>query len=89
MSSSYLTQRRLFQPSLANNNNMSTAMLPPHFDGHIGGLYEGGQNAPRRFLFRIPRVVPNQKEKFESEEIFRRLARESEVSISTFYRKKI
>lgn len=34
-----------------------------------------------RFIFKMPRVVPDQKGKFESEELFRRLSRESEVRI--------
>lgn len=41
------------------------------------GLYE--QPKPR-FMFKMPRVVPDQKAKFESDELFRRLSRESEVS---------
>ncbi|KAJ9582408.1 hypothetical protein L9F63_003261, partial [Diploptera punctata] len=39
------------------------------------GLYE--QPKPR-FIFKMPRVVPDQKSKFESDELFRRLSRESE-----------
>lgn len=42
------------------------------------GLYE--QPKPR-FIFKMPRVVPDQKSKFESDELFRRLGRESEVSV--------
>lgn len=41
------------------------------------GLYE--QPKPR-FYFKMPRVVPEQKSKFESDELFRRLSRECEVS---------
>jgi len=41
------------------------------------GLYE--QPKPR-FIFKMPRVVPDQKSKFESDELFRRLSRESEVN---------
>lgn len=41
------------------------------------GIYE--QPKPR-FIFKMPRVVPDQKAKFESDELFRRLSRESEVS---------
>lgn len=41
------------------------------------GLYE---QPPKRYIFKMPRVVPDQKSKFESDELFRRLARESEVS---------
>ncbi|XP_055712378.1 protein big brother [Phlebotomus papatasi] len=40
------------------------------------GLYE--QPKPR-FIFKMPRVVPDQKSKFESDELFRRLSRESEI----------
>lgn len=53
------------------------------------GLYE--QPKPR-FIFKMPRVVPDQKSKFESDELFRRLGRESEVSeyfFFCFYRRKI
>ncbi|KAH1014099.1 hypothetical protein HUJ04_002993, partial [Dendroctonus ponderosae] len=40
------------------------------------GLYE--QPKPR-FMFKMPRVVPDQKAKYESDELFRRLSREGEV----------
>lgn len=46
------------------------------------GLYE--QPKPR-FIFKMPRVVPDQKSKFESDELFRRLSRESEVSASCMF----
>jgi hypothetical protein len=37
--------------------------------------------APKpRFLFKMPRVVPNQKEKFESDEFLKRHSRDGEVS---------
>ena len=42
------------------------------------GLYEPPKH---RFIFKMPRVVPDQKNKFESDELFRRLSRESEVRI--------
>lgn len=45
------------------------------------GLYE--QPKPR-FFFKMPRVVPEQKSKFESDELFRRLSRECEVSAFRF-----
>ncbi|XP_034237207.1 protein big brother-like [Thrips palmi] len=61
-------------PSLAS-------MLPFDSIGQIGqigqiGLYE--QPKPR-FIFKMPRVVPDQKGKFEQDELFRRLGRESDV----------
>ena len=34
-----------------------------------------------RFLFKMPRVVPNQKEKFETEDLMKRHSREGEVRI--------
>lgn len=46
------------------------------------GLYE--QPKPR-FIFKMPRVVPDQKAKFESDELFRRLSRESEVGTVSQY----
>lgn len=52
---------------------LGVSVLP--FDGM--GLFE--QQRPR-FLFKMPKVVPNQKAKFETEELFRRLSRESEVN---------
>jgi hypothetical protein len=36
-----------------------------------------------RFLFKMPRVVPNQKEKFDSDEFLKRHSREGEVNSST------
>ncbi|XP_076243406.1 protein big brother [Calliopsis andreniformis] len=51
---------------------IGVSVLP--FDGM--GLYE--QPRPR-LLFKMPRVVPDQKGKFENDELFRRLSRESEV----------
>ncbi|KAL0274325.1 UNVERIFIED_CONTAM: hypothetical protein PYX00_006776 [Menopon gallinae] len=55
-----------------NDPSALAGMLP--FD--TIGLYE--QPKPR-FIFKMPRVVPDQKSKFESDELFRRLSRESEV----------
>ena len=52
---------------------LGVGVLP--FDGM--GIYE--QPRPR-LVFKMPRVVPDQKSKFESDELFRRLSRESEAS---------
>ncbi|XP_014238915.1 protein big brother-like [Trichogramma pretiosum] len=49
------------------------------FDGM--GLYE--QPRPR-LVFKMPRVVPDQKNKFENDELFRRLSRESEVKYTGY-----
>lgn len=32
-----------------------------------------------KYFFSVPKVVSNQKDKFESDELFRRLSRESEI----------
>lgn len=49
------------------------------FDGM--SIYE--QPRPR-LVFKMPKVVPDQKAKFESDELFRRLSRESEVRYTGF-----
>ncbi|XP_018326857.1 protein big brother isoform X2 [Agrilus planipennis] len=58
--------------SMNDPTSALAGMLP--FDSI--GIYE--QPKPR-FIFKMPRVVPDQKAKFESDELFRRLSRESEV----------
>lgn len=69
--------KRFEQPSAAKMmhamSEHSVGVLP--FDGM--GLYE--QPRPSRLVFKMPRVVPDQKTKFEGDELFRRLSRESEV----------
>ncbi|XP_014206332.1 protein big brother-like [Copidosoma floridanum] len=55
---------------------LGMGVLP--FDGM--GIYE--QPRPK-FLFRMPRVVPDQKNKFENDELFRRLSRESDVKYTS------
>ena len=46
----------------------------PHFHPHLG------LEPPRpRFLFKMPRVVPNQKEKYETDDLMKRHSREGEV----------
>lgn len=56
------------------NDPALTGMLP--FD--TMGLYEPPKP---RYIFKMPRVVPDQKDKFENDDIFRKLSRDSEVSI--------
>jgi hypothetical protein len=53
----------------------------PHlFPGGHPQQHQAPLEPPKpRFLFRVPRVVPNQKEKFESDELMKRHAREGEV----------
>lgn len=47
------------------------------------GLYEPPKP---RFIFKMPRVVPDQKDKFESDDLFRKLSRDGEVSAEIFVR---
>ena len=61
--------------------------MPPHPHHMHPGQFNPGHPQPHfgmehfrpRFLFRMPRVVPNQKEKFESDDLMKRHAREGEV----------
>ncbi|ROT66678.1 putative protein big brother-like [Penaeus vannamei] len=65
---------------------VSTTMLP-HYDSPLPTLYEPQPQPPKpRLMFKMPRVVPDQKSKFESDELFRRLARETEQVRYTGYR---
>ena len=55
-----------------------------HHNHHSSQHHQQQQQEPPqrpRFLFKMPRVVPNQKEKFESDEFMKRHSREAEVSI--------
>lgn len=54
---------------------------PPHlFPHHHGHHPHLGLEPPRpRFMFKMPRVVPNQKEKFETDDLMKRHSREGEV----------
>ncbi|XP_064096719.1 protein big brother-like isoform X3 [Macrobrachium nipponense] len=65
---------------------LSTTMLP-HYESPLPALYEPQAQPPKpRLMFKMPRVVPDQKGKFESDELFRRLARETEQVRYTGYR---
>lgn len=66
-------------PNMMNDAAALAGMINPY---DTIGLYE--QPKPR-FIFKMPRVVPDQKSKFESDELFRRLSRESEVSVIFLY----
>ena len=56
--------------------NQTAALLSSMLPYDTLGLYE--QTKPS-LMYRVPRVVPDQKARFESDELFRRLSRESEV----------
>jgi len=52
-------------------------MKPDVFEGKESGEIRDG-------LGRMPRVVPDQREKFENDELFRRLSRESEIRYTSY-----
>lgn len=58
-------------------NMMSDPALAGMLPFDTMGLYEPPKP---RFIFKMPRVVPEQKSKFESDDLFRKLSRDSEVS---------
>ncbi|CAL4124589.1 unnamed protein product [Meganyctiphanes norvegica] len=71
---------------MMNESSPVTTMLP-HYDSGLPSLYEAPPAPPKpRLMFKMPRVVPDQKTKFESDELFRRLARETEQVRYTGYR---
>ncbi|CAG0879758.1 unnamed protein product [Darwinula stevensoni] len=47
------------------------------------------QSKPPRFFFHMPRVVPNQKNRFESDDLFKKLSRESEVRYTGYHDRPI
>lgn len=55
-------------------------MMPPSFNPMCQGLFEHQMPKPR-LAFKMPRVVPDQKNKFQTDDLFKRLSRESDVSI--------
>ncbi|XP_050698079.1 protein big brother-like [Eriocheir sinensis] len=65
------------------NEQMTSVSTPllGHYESPLPPLYEPPPACPPkpRLMFKMPRVVPDQKSKFESDELFRRLARETEV----------
>ncbi|XP_050698080.1 protein big brother-like isoform X1 [Eriocheir sinensis] len=66
---------------------VSTPLLG-HYESPLPPLYEPPPACPPkpRLMFKMPRVVPDQKSKFESDELFRRLARETEQVRYTGFR---
>jgi len=54
-------------------------MMPPSFNPMCQGLFEHQMPKPR-LAFKMPRVVPDQKNKFQTDDLFKRLSRESDVS---------
>ncbi len=54
--------------------------MPPHHHPLSHPPFLPPEPPKPRFLFRMPRVVPNQKEKFDSDDLMKRHTREGEVS---------
>lgn len=54
-------------------------MMPPSFNPMCPALFEHQMPKPR-LAFKMPRVVPDQKNKFQTDDLFKRLSRESDVS---------
>ncbi|EDW80150.1 uncharacterized protein Dwil_GK24398 [Drosophila willistoni] len=61
-----------------------SAIHPPPYESLV--MYEPPKPS---FIFKIPRVVPHQKSKFETDELFRRLSRESEVRYTGYRERSI
>ena len=61
--------------------------LPHPHHGHLHPHHPHlGLEPPKpRFMFKMPRVVPNQKEKYESDDLMKRHSREGEVSYITSF----
>lgn len=58
-------------------------MMPPSFNPMCPALFEHQMPKPR-LTFKMPRVVPDQKNKFQTDDLFKRLSRESDVSTRIF-----
>ncbi|XP_040564423.1 protein big brother isoform X1 [Lepeophtheirus salmonis] len=65
-----------------NNEGPSSLFSPPAH--HSPNLNFNPEPPKPRFLFKMPRVVPNQKEKFESDDTMKKNSRESEVRYTGF-----
>lgn len=59
------------------NEVVSLSMLPVE----EGTLF---REVSKKFITEMPRVVPDQRSKFENDELFRKLSREGEVRVHTF-----
>lgn len=60
-------------------NGYETSDYPYHPHSHPHTLAGDHSKIPRIF-FKVPRVVPDQRDKFETEEIFKKNARDMEAS---------
>ena len=60
------------------NEVVSLSMLPVE----EGTLF---REVSKKFITDMPRVVPDQRSKFENDELFRKLSREGEVCVNFIY----
>ena len=69
-------------PGPAPPSHHADMFHPPHTSHHHHNHQQQQTEVVSRpkFLFKMPRVVPNQKEKFETDEFMKRHSREGEVS---------
>lgn len=63
-----------------HHHHHHAALYPHHALPHGHGGPDPAAMRPSRLFFKMPRVVPKQKERFEEEDIFKRNTREQEVS---------
>jgi hypothetical protein len=63
------------------NVNMSMMGDPALAGVHIFDSTQFYEPPKPRYIFQMPRVVPDQKEKFESDDIFKKISRDCEVSV--------
>jgi hypothetical protein len=60
---------------------MMNMISDPAFAGMIPFDTMGFYERPKpQYILKMPRVVPEQKEKFESDDVFKKISRDSEVS---------
>lgn len=62
------------------NMNMSMMGDPALAGVHIFDSTQFYEPPKPRYIFQMPRVVPDQKDKFESDDIFKKISRDCEVS---------
>ena len=68
-------------PQTSHPGDMFSSHPPTHHHTPQPAPQQPEPTPKPRFLFKMPRVVPNQKEKFESDEFLKRHSREGEVSL--------
>lgn len=62
---------------MMNMNMMNDPALAGMLPFDTMGLYEPPKP---RYIFKMPRVIPDQKEKFDTDDLFKKVSRDCEVS---------